>query len=226
MFYHYVKSSTNVEAGNEAGIGGSDTLVKWCRFVRQKCLVFSERVSQKKIGGPGLMVEVDEAYFLPKKGNRGRGMDMDMWVLAGIEREDTLPSASPNTRSVSVFFTTVKERTKETLVDIKEHVEPGSKIYSDCFASYECLNDLELENGDVLGEDHPLPRELPQYKYRYHHHAVNHDITFVHYLDSSIHTQRLHKFFHNKYSRFYVVLLTYQWWFCTSFWYDSFDSNP
>ena len=46
---------------------------------------------------------------------------MDMWVLAGIEREGTLPSASPNTRSGSVrnvFFTTVAERTKETLVDV------------------------------------------------------------------------------------------------------------
>ena len=41
----------------------------------------------------------------------------------------------------SVFFTTVEDRTADTLVNIiKQHIKPGTTIISDCWRAYSSLN--------------------------------------------------------------------------------------
>ena len=45
-------------------------------------------LNPKKIGGPGFIVEIDEAKFGKWKYNRGRVVDGN-WVLGGIYRDKT-----------------------------------------------------------------------------------------------------------------------------------------
>lgn len=59
------------------------------------------------------------------KYNRGRCVD-GMWVFGGIERD-----------SSKCFLVPVPDRKKETLIAlIKEWIEPGTIIYSDCWGPY------------------------------------------------------------------------------------------
>ena len=51
-------------------ISSKSTIVDWCNFCRELCAVFMAEHSQK-IGGPGTVVEVDEAKF-GKRRNRQR----------------------------------------------------------------------------------------------------------------------------------------------------------
>ena len=42
-------------------------------------------IDNKKIGGPGHVIEIDESKFGKRKFNRGRRVD-GCWVLGGIDR--------------------------------------------------------------------------------------------------------------------------------------------
>ncbi|WUR03438.1 uncharacterized protein VNE69_05034 [Vairimorpha necatrix] len=62
----------------------------------------------KKIGGPGVIVEIDESKFGKRKYNKGHKVD-GVWVLGMAETLEDL---------------------------IKEYVLPGSIIYTDCWKGY------------------------------------------------------------------------------------------
>ena len=77
--------------------------------------------SSEKIGGVGKIVEIDESKFGKRKFHKGRRVD-GVWVFWGIERE-----------TKRCFFTTVADRTRETLLEIiKNNIQPGTTIISDC----------------------------------------------------------------------------------------------
>lgn len=109
----------------EIGIS-SKTTVDWFSFYREVLVHHMECAS--KLGGPGVIVEIDEAKFGRRKYNRGKRVD-GQWVFGGIERE-----------SKRLFVIPVERRDKPTLLAlIKKWIHPGSTIHSDCWKSYDCL---------------------------------------------------------------------------------------
>ncbi|ELU02975.1 hypothetical protein CAPTEDRAFT_203791 [Capitella teleta] len=71
---------------NETG-HGEHTLVDWGNFMRECCLVYLEKFGNLgKIGGEGVIVEIDESKFGKRKyrGNLVEGS----WVIGGRERDN------------------------------------------------------------------------------------------------------------------------------------------
>ena len=65
-----------------------------------------------------------------RKFNRGKRVEGE-WVFGGTER-----------RSGKCFKKVVPNRSKECLLNVlKEYVLPGSIVISDCWSSYNCLQD-------------------------------------------------------------------------------------
>lgn len=92
------------------------------------------------IGGPGIIVEIDESKFSKRKYNRGHRVE-GSWVLGGVERTETR----------KVFAVIVPDRSASTLLDvISRHVKEGSIIYTDLWKGYKQLNtELGLEHFTV-----------------------------------------------------------------------------
>lgn len=85
-----------------------------------------------QIGGPGVIVEIDESKFGRRKYNRGHRIE-GIWVLSGIER----------TLEKRVFIQPVESRDEATLLAvINRFVRPGSIIYSDMWRGYIGLTPL------------------------------------------------------------------------------------
>jgi transposase-like protein len=95
--------------------------------------------SSKSIGGPGVIVEIDESKFGKRKYNKGHHVE-GAWVFGAREREN----------GKNCFFVVVEDRKKETLIPlIQSRIQSGSIIYSDCWSSYACLNSLGYEHYTV-----------------------------------------------------------------------------
>ena len=142
LTYGWVEKFTNGQLARMARVS-SNTATDWCNFCREVCMgiCLEESVS---IGGEGTTVEIDESMFGKRKHHRGKPVK-GRWVFGGVQRG-----------SDECFFEVVKERTKETLLEvIKRRILPGTTVISDCFASYKCLQDEG-----------------------YKHYAVNHKVTF------------------------------------------------
>ncbi|KYN03583.1 hypothetical protein ALC62_05568 [Cyphomyrmex costatus] len=115
------------------------TAIDWLNFCREVCESWAKKHCEK-IGGPGHIVEVDEAKFGRRKYNRGRVVE-GHWVFGGIDRQ-----------SKKIFLVAVQDRTQETLLKcIKDWILPESTIISDCWKSYRCL---ENENFQHLTVNH------------------------------------------------------------------------
>ena len=115
-----------------------ETVADYYNYCREICCYIIEKIKPTKIGGPGLIVEIDEAKFGKRKYNRGRTVDGN-WVLGGICRE---------TRGI--FLVKVEKRDKNTLIPlIEKYVEKGSTIITDCWASYNSLDQLGYKHKTV-----------------------------------------------------------------------------
>ena len=72
-----------------------------------------------QIGGPGMIVEIDESKFGKTRFNRSRFIE-GQWVFGGICRQ----------------------RDKDTLLTIiRAHILPGTCMMSDIWKAYDCLKD-------------------------------------------------------------------------------------
>ncbi|XP_071576488.1 uncharacterized protein [Temnothorax nylanderi] len=92
------------------------------------CIYWAEKNSTK-LGGPNIIVEIDEAKIGKRKYNRGRIIE-GKWIFGGYERG-----------TKKIFIVPVQDRTEKTLLElIKEWILPGTTIMSDCWKSYNCLN--------------------------------------------------------------------------------------
>jgi transposase-like protein len=81
---------------------------------------------QEKIGGNGMVVEIDESKFGKRKYNRGHRVE-GVWILGMIEK----------TGQKRIRMVTLKDRSKHTLLElIKMHVEQDTIIYTDCWRGY------------------------------------------------------------------------------------------
>lgn len=117
----------------------------WSSFCREVLIAFVLDHHSGPIGGPGLTVEIDESKFGKRKYNVGRVIE-GQWVFGGICRE-----------SKDFFMVPVKRCTAETLLPIiTARIANGTKIISDCWKAYDCLE----QQG-------------------YRHLKVNHSINFV-----------------------------------------------
>jgi transposase-like protein len=85
-----------------------------------------------KIGGQGIIVEIDESKFGKRKHNRGRHVE-GVWVIGAAER----------TEERKVVFERVQNRNSETIKSfIQRNIKRGSIIYSDCWKGYKDLNEM------------------------------------------------------------------------------------
>ena len=135
-----------------------NTINDWLNYNREMCAMFVRNDPDIwQIGGPGIIVQIDESKFGKRKYNRGHRVE-GVWVFGGVEY-----LRDPNTQSGYVgrwFAVTVPDRTRDTLWPIiQRHIRPGSIIHSDCWKPYDGLENL-------LGQE-------------YQHGTVNHSEDFV-----------------------------------------------
>lgn len=103
----------------------SESICAWTSFIRQACAdaIDYEHV---RIGGMGVIVEIDETKLGKRKYHRGHRVD-GVWVLVGVER----------TADKKIFCVELPDRSAETLKTLFEiYVIPGSIVYTDGWAAY------------------------------------------------------------------------------------------
>ncbi|XP_068086186.1 uncharacterized protein [Anabrus simplex] len=118
------------------------TIVDWCNFCREVCVAWVD-AKKKKIGGPDIVVEIDENEFGKSRYHKGRHTEAQ-WVIGGVERDN----------HKNFFVVPMEKRDKETLLSvIKGWILPGTVIVSDFWKTYECLED---EGFVDLRENHSM----------------------------------------------------------------------
>lgn len=114
----------------------ANSIVDWKIFCGEVCLDWVN--NQPAIGGPGVIVEIDESKFGRRKYHRGKVVK-GIWVFGGIERV-----------SKKRFVVEVDKRDEETLISLcLKFIKPASIIYSDCWKAYGRLGDLGYEHYTV-----------------------------------------------------------------------------
>jgi transposase-like protein len=106
------------------------TVADWGMFCRETMLDFLAGSSQK-ICGPNKIVEIDESKIGRRKYSRGHPVQ-GQWVFGGVERG-----------SGRTFLVHVPDRTANTLTSIiREWIEPGTTVISDCWGASRDLDSL------------------------------------------------------------------------------------
>ncbi|KII64825.1 hypothetical protein RF11_03329 [Thelohanellus kitauei] len=140
--YDYESIKYECHLRDDSTFLSSRTISDWLTFIREVCIHAVLKISDGKIGGPGLTVEVDEAKFGRRKFNVGRVID-GKWVVGGICRE---------TKDVFLVPCHDNKRNGLALVEITtQNVNPGSLIITDCWKGYEGLTQ---EGWDHLTVNH------------------------------------------------------------------------
>lgn len=142
----------------------SHTSVDWRSFCSEVTDFWF--TNQKCIGGPGIVVEIDETLIVRRKYERGRVLSQ-VWLFGGIERltkkKFVVPLVGPLGEG--------NRRDKGTLVPlIQRYIRAGSVIISDEWGAYNTLKDLG-----------------------YTHHTINHSENFVNPSDCDVHTQNVER---------------------------------
>ena len=102
-----------------------NTITGYMNIIRA-AMSYSNEANNLVIGGPGVIVEIDEAKFGKSKYNVGRVIE-GQWILGGLERDH--PSKT--------FLIPVPDRSHDTLKTcIMRYVLPGTTIYTDMWRGY------------------------------------------------------------------------------------------
>lgn len=99
-----------------------------CQYKRhfEELVSYMVQDAKQKIGGPGIIVEMDESKFGHRKYNRGHRVESP-WVVGGVER----------TPARKMFAETVTARDGELLTTvILDNIEPGTILLTDGWAGY------------------------------------------------------------------------------------------
>ena len=142
------------------------TISRWYEKFRA-LIAQHQEASRKPLGGPGVVVEMDESTISRIKVPIGRRKTL-IWIFGMMERQkfDEMPPA---------LVILVKDRTMSTLKPlIEKYVALGSTVYTDAFSSYSCLEELRLV-----------------------HEVVFHQREWVNHRDPRIHTHKGKRIFGN-----------------------------
>ena len=138
-----------------------NTSVDWRSFCSEVTLDWLK--NQQPIGGDGVIVEIDETYFVKRKNNKGRNLS-SVWLFGGIERVT-------KNKFIVPLLGKQRDRSAATLIPIiKKYILPGSTIVSDGWKAYE-----------LLGNE------------GFTHWVVNHSEHFVDPSDAHVHTQNIER---------------------------------
>lgn len=135
-----------------------------CQYKRhlEELVSYMVQDSRQKIGGPGVIVEMDESKFGHRKYNRGHRVESP-WIVGGVER----------TPARRMFAQSVTSRDGELLATvILDNIEPGTILYTDGWAGY--VRAVEI----IRAQGFPLE-----------HRVVNHSVEFV--ADDGTHTNTI-----------------------------------
>jgi transposase-like protein len=96
--------------------------------------------TEKMIGGPGIIVQIDECKLGKRKYHRGHKVE-GVWVIGGVEK----------TEKRAVFLESVPDRSADTLLSvISRRVARDSIIHTDMWKSYEKIEEkLGIEHFTV-----------------------------------------------------------------------------
>ncbi|GFV01255.1 putative transposase-like protein [Trichonephila clavipes] len=112
----------------------------WVRKANRDFIAFERNVANKTV--------TDWMSFCREKYNRGKPVK-GTWVFGGIERSTN-----------KCFLHVVKDRSKDTLLaSIKSNIKEGTTIISDCWKSYNCLED---EGFLHLSVNHKMYFKVPE----------------------------------------------------------------
>lgn len=128
LIYHWLSGSTHTQLCI-IGQHSPNTITAFMKYFRQ---VAAQDIIEEKtiIGGPNIIVEIDESKFAKRKCNRGHTVN-GVWVVGGVERSEER----------KLFSVTVESRDSSTLKSvIKQYVLPGSIIYTDCWKGYDWID--------------------------------------------------------------------------------------
>ena len=109
------------------------TVTQWYQYFRDACSNYLVQ-NPIMIGGPNVVVELDESVMAERKHNRGRVIP-ERWVFGGIclDTQDG-------------FLVFVPNREAATLLPIiQQHVRPGSIIHTDGWASYNGIAGMNVQ---------------------------------------------------------------------------------
>lgn len=109
---------------------GSDTIAHWFSIFRQRLYAWmnTEPRFNNRIGGPGKIVQIDEAQIGRRMYHRGRLIE-EVWVLGMIDEDDQLRLEVIEDRSAAVMIPL-----------IESNVDPQSVVWTDGHRSYLTLD--------------------------------------------------------------------------------------
>lgn len=137
------------------------TSVDWRSFCSEVTLHWLH--NQQPIGGDGVVVKIDETFFVKRKYERGRQLS-SVWLFGGIER------VSKN-KFIVPFVSDNQDRSAATLIPlIKKYILPRTTIVSDGWKAYSSIGNEG-----------------------YTHWVINHTEHFVDPDNKEIHTQNIER---------------------------------
>ena len=144
ILYFYLNFPLTFELCNrEIGIKSEKTFIRFRKVMRNIILELVIQNSQK-VGGPGVIVQIDETLVYKRKYNLGR-LREQIWVIGGI-----CPQFN------TYFMQIVPNRNNETIKNVLDRwIIPGTIIYTDEWAAYpRAINRFNEENGSELDSEH------------------------------------------------------------------------
>jgi IS1 family transposase len=93
-----------------------------------------------RLGGPGSVVEIDESLFIRVKHHRGKDIYREQLWVFGLYDTDTQ----------NIVFEIVPSRDAKTLLNvINNYCLDKTVVYSDCWAAYNHIQDLNFSYKQV-----------------------------------------------------------------------------
>ena len=138
----------------------SDTTIVDFRSFCSEVTDFWLDYNLEPIGGPGIVVELDETVCVKRKYNRGRVLK-EIWIIGAIERISKKCFVKVLLEEINLAEITRDQRLtrlrrdKDTLIPIiQQYIKPGSIINSDGWGAYVDLGNLGYEHNVVIHERH------------------------------------------------------------------------